>query len=443
MDSRDCLHLRPISRPVDKTVHLPGSKSLTNRALLVAALAKGESRIDGLLLAEDTELMLDALRALGISVRLDRDVPGALVRGGGGHWPNGEADLFCGNAGTVLRFLAAACCIGHGDYRLDGVARLRERPIGELVNALCDLGARIGYEGREGCCPLTISGRGLRGGVVRFERLPSSQFVSAVLMAAPYAASDVLLDAGAGLPSEPYVVMTLRVMEAFGVSVVADGNRRFVVPARQTYMATRYQVEPDASAASYFFAAAALTGGRITVENLGRRSCQGDLGFVSVLERMGCRIEQNETSTTVWGSPGGKLRGVEVDLNAMPDVAPTLAVLAAFANGPTHIRNVASLRVKETDRLAALAVELGRLGIQTQVDDDGIEIRPGPGPRGALIETYGDHRIAMSFALAGLRVKGVAIGNPDCVTKTFPGFFEQWAGLVPEPGGQPPGVRSG
>ncbi len=261
---------------------------------------------------------------------------------------------------------------------------------------------------------------------MRFERPPSSQFVSALLLAAPTASKDVLIDVSGPLPSAPYVRMTLSVMEAFGVSAVEDEMRKFIVPAGQTYAAAGYEIEPDATAASYFWAAAALTGGRVTVDGLGSASVQGDAAFVDVLERMGCRIERTAHDTTVRGPAGGRLRGVDVDLNAMPDVAQTLAVLAAFADGPTRIRNVANLRIKETDRLFALANELGRLGVETEVYEDGIEVRPARPPVAAVIDTYRDHRMAMSFALAGLRLDGVVIRNPGCVDKTFPEFFELW-----------------
>jgi 3-phosphoshikimate 1-carboxyvinyltransferase len=457
MEVADEITLRAVGRPVDRTVRLPGSKSLTNRALLVAALAGGTSPLEGVLLADDTRLMIEALRALGIGVQeLASDPSGrreaaeVVVEGRGGYWPNAEADLFCGNAGTAMRFLTAACAIGHGEYRLDGVPRMRARPIGDLVDALRSLGAPIEYEEREGYCPLRVHARGLRGGTVRLESPPSSQFVSALLMAAPYAARDVMIDVAGALPSEPYVGITLRVMEAFGAAVVEErcstaapgcesspavlgcvpgGPRKFIVPARQTYRATRYRIEPDASAAAYFLAAAALTGGRVTVEELGAVSCQGDARFVEVLERMGCRVDRTQDATTVWGPADGRLRGIDVDLNAMPDTAPTLAVLAAFAEGPTRIRNVGNLRIKETDRLAALAAELRRMGVETTVHLDEIEIRPAGPPKSAVIETYDDHRMAMSFALAGLRVDGLVIRNPRCVSKTFPGFFELWAEL--------------
>lgn len=429
MNPRREIMIRPLSKPVDRSVQLPGSKSLTNRVVLMAALAQGRSELDGVLLAEDTELMADALAALGVPVLVNRKTRRAIVDGCGGHWPNMEATLECGNAGTVIRFLTAACAAGHGDYVLDGSSRMRQRPIGALVDALRDLGAQIGYGDREGYCPLTVRARGLRGGGVVFDRPVSSQYLSALLMAAPLATDDVMIAIEGALPSDPYVRMTLSVMESFGVSAVEDQMRRFIVPAPQMYSPSPYKIEPDASAASYFFAAAALTGGRMTVEGLGSDSVQGDIGFVKVLEQMGCRVEMDQRQATVYGPKDGMLRGVDVDLGAMPDVAPTLAVLAAFAEGPTRIRNIANLRIKETDRLAALATELGHLGVPTELHEDGITVTPRSRPVAGIIDTYNDHRMAMSFALAGLLLDGVIIRDPDCVAKTFPEFFELWETL--------------
>lgn len=432
VDPTDIL-IRPVQQPVDRTVRLPGSKSLTNRALLAAALARGESTLHGILLADDTRLMIGALEALGLAVAVDPhggdEHPWARVAGRGGYFPNTDASLYCGNAGTVIRFLTAACAAAQGDFRLDGSARMRQRPLGDLVSALIDLGASINYEQQAGFCPLHVHGRGLRGGPVTLHNPQSSQFVSAILLAAPRAVRDVLIEITGDLPSRPYVAMTLHVMEAFGVGVVAEQDRRFIVPEGQTYRACDYRIEPDASAASYFFAAAALTGGRVTVEGLGRSSLQGDTQFVCVLESMGCRIEQDEHQTTVFGPPAGDLRGVDVDLGDLPDTAPTLAVLAAFAAGPTRIRNVSNLRIKESDRLAALATELGRMNVATELRPDGIVIQPDGIPHAARITTYDDHRIAMSFALAGLRLDGMVIAEPGCVAKTFPGFFDAWAKL--------------
>lgn len=421
--------LRPVAAPVDRTVRLPGSKSLTNRALLAAALARGRSQLAGILLADDTRHMIRCLQTLGVPLAVDENARTARIDGCGGYFPESEAGLYGGNAGTVIRFLAAACAASRGEYQLDGDARMRQRPIAQLVDALRDLGAQIGYAEAEGYCPLSIHARGLRGGKIVFDRPVSSQFISALLMAAPLASDDVMIDVSSGLPSAPYVKMTLAVMDAFGVTAVEDRMERFIVPAPQVYTAAPYAVEPDASAASYFFAAAALTGGRVTVEGLGTNSVQGDWGFVDVLRQMGCRVEADAHCTTVHGPPQGRLRCVDIDLGAMPDVAPTLAVLAAFADGPTRIRNVANLRIKESDRLHALATELGHLGVSTEVFEDGLMVRPDRPPVAGVIDTYDDHRIAMSFALAGLRLDGVTIRDPGCVEKTFPDFFRQWEQL--------------
>lgn len=430
MSRADPMTLRPLRRPPECTVPLPGSKSITNRALLAAALARGGSEISGLLLADDTRLMVDCLERLGVHVVLDEHRKRCRIEGCGGYFPESQAELHCGNAGTVIRLLTAACSAGMGQYTLDGDARMRQRPIGQLVNALRDLGAEIGYGGREGFCPLTVHARRLRGGRVTLDRVVSSQYVSALLMAAPLATSDVFIVVTGELPSAPYVRLTQRVMDAFGVSIIAEPNGRYIVPAPQLYHATEFAVEPDASAASYFFAAAALTGGRITVEGLGSDSAQGDVGFVRVLDRMGCRVEMAPKRTTVWGPANGRLAGIDADLGAMPDTAPTLAVLAAFAEGPTRIRNVANLRIKESDRLFALAAGLGRLGVPTQIHDDGLTIAPRQAPVAGKIATCDDHRIAMSFALAGLVIDGVTLDDPGCVAKTFPEFFDVWRQLA-------------
>lgn len=423
------IEIRPISRPIDRTVCLPGSKSLTNRALLVAAMARGTSTLSDILIADDTRLMVDALLMLGVNVEVDVPRRKATVNGVGGFFPNSDAELDCGNAGTVIRFLTAACAASVGEFRLDGSPRMRERPIADLVNALRDLGAAIQYDSADGHCPIAVFGKGLRGGQVVFTRPISSQFISAVLLAAPRAANDVMIRVDGGMTSAPYVRMTLDVMRAFGVEIIDDAMTSFIVPAPQHYKPRDYTIEPDASAASYFLAAAALTGGRVTIDGLGKSSSQGDIGFVNILAQMGCTIEQSDRHTTVRGPTDGRLRGVSVDLGDMPDTAQTLAVLAAFSDGSTEIRNVGNLRVKETDRLFALSRELSRLGVETEVTADSIHIRPTRPPVGGIIETYDDHRMAMSFALAGLRTDGIVIKDPACVSKTFPEFFELWKEL--------------
>ncbi len=418
--------LRSLDHPLDATVRPPGSKSQTNRALPLAAMAEGVSHIHNVLFADDTRYMIDALRGLGVRIASDEGQCRCVVNGCGGRWPSGEAALYCGNAGTVARFLTAAVCVGEGQYTLDGAARMRQRPIGPLVDGLRDLGAEIAYGSVEGSLPLQIAAHGLRGGNVRIDASDSSQYVSALLLGAPLANSDVMIEIVGPIVSGPYLRMTVEMVGRFGAAVVEQGLRKFVVPATQRYAGQTIEIEPDASAASYFFAAAALSGGRVTVAGLGSGSVQGDAGFVRVLEKMGCRAAVSPDATTVSGPSRGAIRGVDVDLGEMPDTAPTLAVLAVFADGPTRIRNVANLRIKESDRIAALATELQRIGAEVEIHADGLTVIPAKSPCAAAIDTYDDHRIAMSFALAGLRLDGVTIRDAECVAKTYPRFFEDW-----------------
>ncbi|MBN1514667.1 MAG: 3-phosphoshikimate 1-carboxyvinyltransferase [Phycisphaerae bacterium] len=427
------IELHPPGGPLDAVVRLPGSKSLTNRALMVAALADGPSHLAGVLRADDTRHMIEALRMLGIGVTVDEHACAADVQGCAGHLPNVEADLFCGNSGTTIRFCTALCAVGHGGFRLDGTPRMRERPIGQLVEVLQSLGTPVEYLEHEGYPPLVVHGRGMAGGHVAFDSPPSSQLISALLMSAPRARSDVLIEVTGQVVSVPYIRMTLAVLEAFGVSVVDEiggDGARFIVPAPQPYRGRPYDIEPDASNASYFLAAPAIAGGRVTVEGLGSRSVQGDARFVDVLEQMGCRVDREPDRLTVCSPPAGtRLRGISIDLNDMPDMVQTLAVVALFADGPTHVHNVENLRVKETDRLAALAHELRALGASVEERPDGLSIQPPQAVRPASVNTYDDHRMAMSFALAGLRAQGIVINDPECTAKTFPDFFERWAAL--------------
>lgn len=427
------LPIAPLSRPPDAVVRVPGSKSITNRLLLCASLADGASTLTGASLSEDALRMIDGLARLGVHVERDDELASLRVHGCAGHLPAGEAAIDAGDAGTAMRFLAALCCIGQGSYSLDGSPRMRERPVGDLVDALRSLGARVGYGGAEGFPPLSITARGLAGGLVDFRDTPSSQFLSAVLMVAPYAMNDVYVRVHGELPSRPYVRMTLALMRDLGVETVDDGGGAFVVPSWQRYAAGTRAVEPDASGAAYFWTAAAISGGRVGVRGLSRQSVQGDARFVDVLAQMGCTVEHAGDALVVVGPPPGELRGVRVDLNDMPDCAQTLAVAALFARGTTEILNVSNLRIKETDRLAALASELARLGARADARRDGLRIEPPQRfeKQSVVIETYSDHRMAMSFALAGLMRPGVAIRNPACVRKSFPGFFETLARLDP------------
>lgn len=394
---------------------------------MAAGLAQGESLLAGCLESDDTRYMVEAWRKLGAWVewpapdRRDLAPVTARVIGTGGRLKPGPIELLVGNAGTAMRFLTAVCVLGHGEYRLDGNARMRERPIEDLLTALRSLGLDVESERGNGCPPVMVRAAGRPGGHVRLSGSVSSQYLSALLLAAPYASDDVEIELSSELVSKPYTDMTCRLMADFGVQVEYERYRRFYVSAPRHYVGRQYAIEPDATAATYFWAASALTGGRVTVEGLSRESAQGDVGFVDVLAAMGCRVESSPTGVMVRGPE--RLRGVDVDLNAMPDTALTLAVLALYAEGVTTIRNVANLRAKETDRLSALATELRKFGARATEGPDWLEIVPPEEPRAAQVATYEDHRMAMSFALAGLRTAGVEIAGAECVSKTFPDYF--------------------
>ncbi|MBK8915190.1 MAG: 3-phosphoshikimate 1-carboxyvinyltransferase [Phycisphaerales bacterium] len=410
------------NRPLHGVVRPPGSKSYTNR-LLVCALADGESTLSGAALCDDTDRMVLGLRSLGIDARLDAPTRSIRVAGCGGFPPQQDCELDAGDAGTAMRFLTALACLGHGARRLDGSTRMRERPIGALVEGLRALGARVVYETADGFVPISVAAEGLTGGLVEFDRPISSQFISALLMVAPYAAGDVFVRIGGESPSRPYLDMTLGVMRDAGVEVLADPPlTRFVIAASQRYRAGEYAVEPDASGAAYLWALAAVSGGCVRVEGLTLASRQGDVRFVEMLGRMGCIVREDATGVEVRGPADQRLRGVDVDLNDMPDAAPTLATAALFAAGPTVIRNVANLRVKESDRIAALAEELRRLGAGVDVREDGLRIEPPARLTPARIRTYRDHRMAMSFSLVSCGTE-VEIEDPGCVSKSFPEFW--------------------
>jgi 3-phosphoshikimate 1-carboxyvinyltransferase len=413
-------------------VRVPGSKSITNRALLVAALADGPSALVGALHSDDTRYMAEALNALGVPVGSDEPGASFRVQGGGGTFLAPEADLFVGNSGTTMRFLTAALPLGHGHYRIDGVPRMRQRPIAPLLHALADLGADARSELGTGCPPVVVEAGGLRGGRTAMAGDLSSQYFSALLLAAPYAREGVVVDVAGDLVSKPYLPMTAAVMAAFGVAAeidTADWSRLAVAPG-QRYTGRVFPIEPDASNASYFFAAAAVTGGRVRVDGLGRDSTQGDLRFVDALAAMGADVQIGAEFTTVQGPPNGDLRGVDLDLGPISDTAQTLAAIAPFATGPTTIRGVAHARLKETDRVAALATELRRLGQEVAEFPDGLRITPRPIVP-ATIDTYDDHRMAMSFAVTALRAPGVRLRDPGCVAKTFPEFFAVLDAVTP------------
>jgi 3-phosphoshikimate 1-carboxyvinyltransferase len=411
------LEMQP-SGPIRGSIRPPGSKSITNRALVCAALAEGDSLLTGALDSEDTQLMAAALKQLGIAVEHDPQARTLRVSGGGGKIPVPEALLYVGNSGTTVRFLTAMVALGRGVYRLEGKPRMATRPIGDLLDALRQLGVDAVSEFATDCPPVLVHGEGLAGGKAVIAGDVSSQFLSALLMAAPYARQTVELTVEGELVSQPYVEMTLAVMRAFGVDVQGQAAR-FVIPAGQCYRGREYAVEPDASAASYFFAAAAITGGQVAVEGLSENSLQGDVAFCECLRRMGCTVDYQSESITV---TGGRLRGIDADMNAVSDTVQTLAAVALFADGPTAIRNVAHIRHKETDRIGNLAVELRKFGAEVEELDDGLIIHPRP-LHAAEIETYDDHRMAMSLSLVGLKIPGVKIFHPECTAKTYPGFF--------------------
>ncbi|MBZ0142230.1 MAG: bifunctional 3-phosphoshikimate 1-carboxyvinyltransferase/cytidylate kinase [Rhodocyclaceae bacterium] len=414
------------------TVRLPGSKSISNRFLLLAALAEGETAIRDLLASDDVERMLEALKMLGIDWRREEG-NGYTVRGAGSTFTVKQAELFLGNAGTALRPLTAALALSNGHYRLSGVPRMHERPIGDLVDALRQLGADIRYLGSEGFPPLEIRPAAIRaGGRVAVRGEASSQFLTALLMALPLTGAGATVEVVGELISKPYIDLTLNLMARFGVAVVRDGWRAFRIPAGARYRSpgTVY-VEGDASAASYFLAAGAIAGGPVRVEGVGRDSIQGDVRFAEALAATGARIEMGPNWIEARAPAGGRLRAIDLDCNHIPDAAMTLAVAALFAEGTTRLRNIASWRVKETDRIAAIATELHKLGATVEAGDDFIAVSPpltfAPN---AAIDTYDDHRIAMCFSLACLGGVPVRINDPKCVSKTFPDYFERFAGLV-------------
>lgn len=416
----DVIEIPVVTGPLRATIRPPGSKSLTNRALVCAALAQGESLLTGALASDDTEAMLDCLAKLGIDVEVGDEGRTLRVAGQGGRIPAKRADLFVGNSGTTIRFVAAMTALGEGVYRLDGVPRMRERPIGDLVDALNQLGSQVSCELNAGYPPLVVEANQLRGGRATVAGNASSQFLSGLLMAIPCATGPAELIVDGPLVSQPYVRMTLAVQQAFGVDIeAADDMRSFRTDGGRTYIGQTYEIEPDASAASYFWAAAAIAGGEVTVQGLTSRSLQGDVRFVRVLEQMGCLVRESDTGITVVGGP---LRGVDVDMNDISDTVQTLAAVALFAEGPTRVTGVAHNRLKETDRIAALATELRKLGAEVEEFDDGLRIVPCP-LHGARLKTYDDHRMAMSLSLTGLSIPAVEIEDPGCTAKTYPGYF--------------------
>lgn len=426
----DALTIPPLDS-INGEVILPGSKSLSNRILLLAALASGETRINNLLDSDDVRHMLNALQTLGVNYVLSDDSTQCTVQGGDGPLSfDGALEIFLGNAGTAMRPLCAALSVGSGTFTLTGEPRMYERPIGDLVDCLRTCGAEIEYLGTEGYPPLRITAKELHGGKVHIKGNISSQFLTAMLMTAPFCKDDLEIIIDGDLVSEPYIVITLDVMAKFGVEVENNDFKRFIIKAGQRYVSPgTVMVEGDASSASYFLAAAAIAGGKVRVHGVGSESVQGDAQFAEVLEHMGAKVVWGETWVEV---SRDELYGVDVDLNHIPDAAMTIATTALFAQGETAIRNIANWRVKETDRLAAMATELRKLGAVVEEGEDYIVINPPERIQAATIDTYNDHRMAMCFSLAAFGDSPITINDPDCTSKTFPTYFDVFLGLCKE-----------
>ena len=419
------LTLQPVNK-IDGTVNVPGSKSLSNRALLLAALAKGETRLTNLLDSDDIRHMLDALKLLGVEYSLSDDKTECKVTGLGGAFSvDKPLSLFLGNAGTAMRPLCAALAASNVTVELTGEPRMEERPIGDLVDALLEAGADIEYLKNAGYPPLKITGSQLKGGELSVDGSVSSQFLTALLMAAPLFSEDTTIAIKGELVSKPYIDITLDTMARFGVSVDNQDYQRFVIKAGQQYVAPKtFMVEGDASSASYFLAAGAIKGGTVKVTGIGKQSIQGDIRFADVLEAMGAKVEWFDDCIVIHGAP---LKGVDMDMNHIPDAAMTIATTALFAEGETCIRNIYNWRVKETDRLFAMATELRKLGVEVEEGHDYIRVTPGAALQHAAIDTYNDHRIAMCFSLVSLSDTPVTINDPGCTAKTFPDYFTRFA----------------
>ncbi|MGC4046038.1 MAG: 3-phosphoshikimate 1-carboxyvinyltransferase [Armatimonas sp.] len=421
--------VRPVARPIEGIATVPGSKSITNRALVLAALSNGPVTLTGALFSDDTARMRDCLTALGFTVEADETAPTITVHGQGGRIPATQAELFVGNSGTTARFIAPMVALGHGSYTVDGVPRMRQRPIGDLVDALRGLGVSVDCP--TGCPPLTIHSSGLSGGSTAIRADASSQFLSGLLLAAPHALAPVEVTIDGPFLSAPYVHITVEMVRHFGgtIEVSEDGLKYRVVPGTSIppKADTIYPIEPDASSASYFFAAAAIINGKVRIPGLGKNSLQGDAAFVDILAQMGCTVTKTDEYIEVVGTD--TLHGITVDMNAISDTVMTLAAVAIFADSPTVIENVAHIRHKETDRISATVCELTRLGVKVEEREDGLTIWPAERITPAIVHTYDDHRMAMAFSLIGLKHPGVTIADPECVNKTFPDYFERLEAL--------------
>ena len=415
------IEIQPLRKPIDATIEVPGSKSYTNRALLVAAMAHGTSTLTGALFSDDTHYMCNALQKLGIKVDADEKLATFDVHGNGGEIPVSGAELYIGNSGTTSRSLTAYVSLGHGKFIIDGDEPMRHgRPIADLLDALRQIGVSARTQFENGHLPVIIEADGLVGGKTRLDVSKSSQFLTALLLIAPYAKNGMEIEV-IGKREMPYIDITRSIMAAFGVQVISEDYKFFRIEGGQQYQPRVYNIEPDASNASYFFAAAALTGGRVTVQHLNLDSAQGDLQFIHILEQMGCQKNVSNAGITLTGPR--QLKGVDVDMRTISDTALTLAAIAPFADSKVTIRNIEHTRWQETDRIHAMVTELRKLGVPVVEHQDGLEISPAS-ITPAAIDTYEDHRVAMAFSLVGLKANGIRINDPECVNKTFPDYFE-------------------
>jgi len=421
------LPIAPLQRPIDFDIAVPGSKSITNRFFVMSALADGKVNLTGVLRSDDTYYMTEGLKKLGFRVEANWDARTVQIWGEGGRIPAAGAELFVGAAGTVMRFLSAFVALGHGRFRLDGTPRMRQRPIEDLLQGLRLIGVNARSESNNQCPPVIVDADGLPGGKTVIDGSRSSQYISGMLLVASYAKQPMTVEVSGDFVSRPFVELTLKGMSDFGVLTATGGERVYRPTHGARYRAGTYDVEGDATAASYFLGAAAILGGRCCVTNVSADSAQGDAYFADVLGRMGCNVRKGflagNRGIEVSRDPRTPLKPIDADLNDMPDVVLTLAVVCLFANGPSSINNVGNLRIKETDRLKALATELRRLGAEIEEGDDYLDIKPSK-PLDAKIDTYDDHRMAMAFALVGLGRPGVTIKDPSCISKTYPDYFE-------------------
>ncbi len=420
------IEIIPIKKLNSNKVVMPGSKSYTNRALIMAALCRGKSVIKEYSESDDSKVLIEALNKL--SIKIEKNKKEIIVYGNGGKFIQFDGKIDVGAAGTTMRFSASLCCLVPEEIILNGSERMRERPIKELVEALMELGANIEYLEKKGYPPLKIKGGNIKGGEVAMDGLVSSQYFTSLLLIAPVLENGLKIKVKGEQISKSYIDMTIDGLKNFGVRVLNNNYKEYIVEPEQNYKETSYQVEGDASGASYFFGIAAVTGLKIRVKNINPLSCQGDIKFVNLLEKMGCEVLRNEKENWIEVKGPNKLKSIECNMELMPDTAQTLAIIASFAEGKSRIGGLKTLKIKETDRIQALSNELGKMGIDVEMGDDYIIINGGK-PHGAEIETYKDHRMAMAFAMAGCKIRGVKILEPEVVSKSFPDFWEKLEGM--------------